>query len=254
MQIKMIALDLDNTFLHTDKSVSDYSMAVLDKCREKGIRIAVATARSEKEAEPYLKQIRPDITVSNGGARVRYGEKTVWTCKLSADATAAIISAAVREDHCVNITVDTEDGFYVTWEHPDSPTHAHGIHWDFTNPFRKSAYKLVLELNEAEAAGRIAQGHSECSMTPFSDEKWYRFAHKDATKMEGVRQAAQYLDIDVSQIAAFGDDTSDLDMIRGCGIGVAMQNAIDAVRAAADTVCLSCDEDGVARWIEENIL
>ena len=72
--------------------------------------------------------------------------------------------------------------------------------------------------------------------------------------MEGVRQAAQYLDIDVSQIAAFGDDTSDLDMIRGCGIGVAMQNAIDAVKAAADAVCLSCDEDGVARWIEENIL
>ena len=75
MEIRMIALDLDRTFLRTDKSISDYSIAVLDQCREKGIRIVVATARSEKVAEAYTRRIRPDIIVSNGGSRVRCGKE-----------------------------------------------------------------------------------------------------------------------------------------------------------------------------------
>lgn len=254
MEIRMIALDLDRTFLRTDKSISDYSIAVLDQCREKGIRIVVATARSEKVAEAYTRRIRPDIIVSNGGSRVRCGKENVWKCMLSGNTTAAIVSAAVKEEACFDITVETEAGYYVTWEKANSPDHKHAVHCDFEEPFRQEAYKITLDIRDRKIAERLAEENPECSMTPYSDAKWYRFAHKDATKMEGVRQAAQYLDIDVSQIAAFGDDTSDLDMIRGCGIGVAMGNAIDAVRAAADTVCLSCDEDGVARWIEENIL
>jgi len=254
MQIRMIALDLDRTFLRTDKSISDYSISVLNRCREKGIKVAIATARSEKAAENYTKQIRPDVVVSNGGARVRCGEKAIWDCMLSSETTEGIVSSAARENSCVNITVETREGYYVTWEKSDSPDYEHAVHCDFSDPFRREAYKITLEFRERLAAYRIAKLYPECSMTPFSDEKWYRFAHSEATKMNGVRHAAEYFGLKTEQIAAFGDDLSDKDMIEGCGIGVAMGNAIDAVKAAADAVCLTNDEDGVARWIEENIL
>jgi len=62
------------------------------------------------------------------------------------------------------------------------------------------------------------------------------------------------LNIPLKNVAVFGDDTSDIDILRSAGIGVAVQNAIPEVKAVADYVCGDCDKDGVARWIEENIL
>jgi hydroxymethylpyrimidine pyrophosphatase-like HAD family hydrolase len=52
----------------------------------------------------------------------------------------------------------------------------------------------------------------------------------------------------------FGDDWNDIELLRECGVGGAVANAIDVCKAAADRICGDCDDDGVARWIEENIL
>ena len=65
---------------------------------------------------------------------------------------------------------------------------------------------------------------------------------------------ADFLGIEPAEVAAFGDDYSDVKMIAACGFGVAMSNAIDEVKAVADYICGSNDEGGAARWIEENIL
>jgi len=58
----------------------------------------------------------------------------------------------------------------------------------------------------------------------------------------------------LAEIAAFGDDTPDIGMLRLCGLGVAMGNAIPAVKAAADVVIGTNDEDGIAEWLEETLL
>ena len=70
---------------------------------------------------------------------------------------------------------------------------------------------------------------------------------------EGIRLAAGALGIGMSEIAAFGDDYNDIGMLRTCGIGVAVENALPEVIAAADAVCACSDEDGLAKWAEENI-
>jgi hydroxymethylpyrimidine pyrophosphatase-like HAD family hydrolase len=53
---------------------------------------------------------------------------------------------------------------------------------------------------------------------------------------------------------SFGDDKNDLEMIKRCGIGVAVENALDEVKNVAKYVCKSNNDDGVARWLEEYIL
>ena len=57
-----------------------------------------------------------------------------------------------------------------------------------------------------------------------------------------------------SGIAAFGDDFNDIGMLRLCGTGIAMENAIEEVKGVADEVCASNEKDGVAEWIEKNLL
>ena len=59
--------------------------------------------------------------------------------------------------------------------------------------------------------------------------------------------------LDVSQIMAFGDGENDQTMIEAAGFGVAMGNAVDSLKAAADYVTLTNDEDGVAAAIEKFI-
>ena len=65
---------------------------------------------------------------------------------------------------------------------------------------------------------------------------------------------AKLLNISLSEIVSFGDDCNDLEMLQICGTGVAVSNAVAEVKTAADCVTLSNDEDGVADWIEKNIL
>ena len=60
--------------------------------------------------------------------------------------------------------------------------------------------------------------------------------------------------IGLDEIVAFGDDKNDIDMLKICGTGVAVSNAIKEVLDIADEVTLSNDEDGVAKWIAKIIL
>ena len=87
----------------------------------------------------------------------------------------------------------------------------------------------------------------------FSTDGVGMIMHRAARKEEGIRCAAKALGIDMSEIAAFGDDYNDIGMLRGCGVGVAVENALPEVIAAADAVCAGSDADGLARWAEENI-
>jgi hypothetical protein len=78
--------------------------------------------------------------------------------------------------------------------------------------------------------------------------------HKDATKSRAISELAKIWGIDPSEIVSFGDDFNDIDMLIYAGFGVAMANAIGEAKTAADYVCGSNDEDGAARWLEENVL
>lgn len=65
---------------------------------------------------------------------------------------------------------------------------------------------------------------------------------------------AEKLGISLQDIVSFGDDLNDREMLQISGMGVAVSNAVKEVKEIADDVTLSNDEDGVADWIEKNIL
>ena len=72
--------------------------------------------------------------------------------------------------------------------------------------------------------------------------------------MDGIKSLATYFNINLVDIVAFGDNGCDIEMLRGCGIGIAVDNAIKEAKAIADYVCYSNDNDGVAKWLELNVL
>ena len=77
---------------------------------------------------------------------------------------------------------------------------------------------------------------------------------KGVTKAYGIQLLAQELGIEQAEVMAIGDEENDLSMIAYAGVGVAMGNAISAVKEAADVVTATNEEDGVAKIVSEYVL
>jgi len=75
MSIKTIVVDLDRTLLHTDKTISAYTVKVFEECKKCGIKIMVATARPFRTAKQYCELISADAMVVSNGTRVIYRNK-----------------------------------------------------------------------------------------------------------------------------------------------------------------------------------
>ena len=74
------------------------------------------------------------------------------------------------------------------------------------------------------------------------------------SKATGVRFLSEYLGVSVNDVIAIGDSENDIEMLKIAGTGIAMGNAVEEAKAAADDITASNDEDGVAKAIEKYLL
>jgi len=234
MPIDMIVCDLDGTLLRMDKTVSEYTLDVLHKCRARGVKFAIATARNLEMAIPFVDMLKPDVLIYQGGALAASGSQIVYSKPLDAKDAIAIMNGLLGRDDVTIIISEGED-YRTTGFAGRYPDKLHNISFGLKG-----------------SLGDFGKDFTNVGIIQYRGENLVRFAHIDATKWRAVQACAAQLGIDMANIAAFGDDSIDIDMIENCGIGVAMSNAIDEAKAVADFVCDTNDNDGVARWLEEN--
>ncbi|MCL2573134.1 MAG: Cof-type HAD-IIB family hydrolase [Defluviitaleaceae bacterium] len=255
MKIKMIVSDLDNTLLRTDKSISQYTLEVLENCRKQGILLAYATARAKSASEPFVDEAKPDIIISDSGALIRMGDEVIHRAVMPKETINKIMKILHSGERVGYITASTDIGLLVNYDvdpNDESWKVWKPVHVDFAAGLNHDIYKLSPEITEARMRDEI-MALSGISYIPFHGENWCHIGSEGITKWTAIEKIAQHLNIGIQSIVAFGDDYSDIEMIRGCGIGVAMGNANDDVKAAADQLCDTCDNDGVAKWLEENL-
>lgn len=255
MNVKMIVTDLDGTLLRSDKTVSERTLRAFEKCRASGIIIGAATARSKYSARKYLGLLKPDFIISNGGGLADIGGKIVYKSMLDSAAVSGIIKRCREIQPYGEITVETDEGYY--WNYKEKPPadsdYGNAVYCDFSD-FDRPAYKITAELErEADMYGITAEFPS-CGCLSFTGELWRRFANKDADKVSALKIIAERLGVSADTIAAFGDDLNDIEMLEYCGIGIAMENAVEAAKQAADYVCGTNDNDGAAEFTENNFL
>ena len=253
--IKMIVSDLDRTIVNEDGNISDYTVSILQKCREKGILLVFATARDEVASARFIEKIEPDAIVSNGGAMVTYMGSEIHKRTLPLETANGIIKSLSESAGVGYITANTEEGYFtnqpIDKEDPGWFDYYHAICRDFDkNPLKCGVYKLTVEIMEPALAYAVTDKFEDVKMIPYVGEVWYSYAHVSAAKWEGIKALSKYLSISPENIVAFGDDYNDVEMLEKCGIGVAVANAVDEVKRRADEICESCDDDGVAKWLE----
>lgn len=152
------------------------------------------------------------------------------------------------------MAVEIEDILYANFNVSALWSHTQAEQTDFTNLPDKSADKIIICLSSIEDIKRYEKYLTDDLYIELNDGRLGLIMHKSATKQSAIKIIADRMGLGFNDIVAFGDDYNDIGMLRECGTGVAVINALDEVKAAADCVCDSNDNDGVAKWIGENIL
>lgn len=260
--IKLIAIDLDGTLLHTDKTISAENLAAIDYARSKGIKVVICTGRPYLAMIDFVEQIGFDeedeyLIVFNGG-QVRKAN------------TGEII---------INDTVDTQDlkRWYKETERLSLPLNPIDNEWVYDPPYypaeNDSTYDTPAPRKTIDFR-EFAEGHNfnkfvictteeilnakQVSMDPelFTDYQvvlshphQLEVGKKDVNKGNALKQLGDILNIKLEEMMTIGDQNNDQTMIDMAGIGVAMGNAVEEIQQSADYVTDTNDNDGVAKAI-----
>lgn len=252
--IKMIVTDLDGTLLHNDKTISDRTLRVLEQCRKRGIAFVIATARFWIGAETVIDLLKPDYVISADGTMAHDAEKLVCECRLHPGTTNHLIQKIREAKEGAEIITAVDKTVYWNSLHISESARLYKAqYYDYQSPFTEEVHKIAAELPSKEIAERIA-GECGCKVIGYRGEDIYSFISRIAGKAHMIQMLAEHLGISMEQVVAFGDDENDIEMLQVCGIGVAVANALPEVKAAADTVTLSNEQDGVAHFLEVTVL
>lgn len=248
--IKTIVVDLDKTLLRTDKTLSAYTMTVLKECKKKAIKIMVATARPLRTTKQYCEVIDFDAMVVSNGARVIYGnQRTEYgICPKSAEYLLNVLGQLPS----LRITLETGDCAYSNKAIEDYETI---ISEDLAGVAKlEGALKILAHIDSEEIMSVVEKELTEDLYYTVSNGYLLQIMSRAATKWNGIKTILDICNCLPEETIYFGDDYDDIEPIKMCGIGVAVSNGIDEVKAIADYVAESNDADGVARFIEQYVL
>jgi Cof subfamily protein (haloacid dehalogenase superfamily) len=250
--VKLIVTDLDNTLLRRDITISDYTIDVLKRIRNRGVLLAFATARDFRFVTEHitpLSGIKPDILIADNGALACYNGVDIYRKMIPCNVVNALISC-FKLVRCVS----TENAYYLSGEYSND-------HWSIGK--RETIITDCISNIEDEAFyidGNIDNSPltlSDCfpgtRSVSYSDVNLITIVHYEATKLKALFAIKNELNLEMNNIAIFGDDFSDIEMLSYFVNSVTVANAIDECKTVANHLCGDCDEDGVAHWIEENL-
>lgn len=219
--------------------------------------IGVSTSRSEKNSLDFIEELNPDIVISSAGALVKYKNTYIYKAEFTQAETKVLIKKArkICGEEC-EITIDTVDAHY--WNYKVDPKQqdkswGDSVYTDF-NDFNLASLKMCVEIFDDKLAEELQQNLPQCDCVRFSDGLRYKFTKKTATKENAILHMCKACEISTDDIVAFGDDFADIGMLKLCGVGVAMGNAIDEVKAIADCVIGDNDNDGIGKYLLDTVL
>lgn len=268
--MKILFTDLDGTLLTDDKRITDTDLGSIREMTEAGHRFVIASGRPLPSVLKLVKEY--DLIAPNFYASCFNGSMIYDCC---------------RQEMIRQITVPYEDADYIFNKasseglhvHTYSDTHviAHHdteefryyldhIHMpgivdpDFRKHVTHEPCKLIVISFESRARLQAFQQENEAWELPrlshtYSNDHMLEYTAKDASKGASVKSLCELLSIPVSDAIAVGDEENDISMIETAGVGVAMQNASEAVKACANYVTVSDNNhDAITEVIRKFIL
>ena len=251
-EIKIIVTDLDGTLLRTDLSISESTRNTLSVCRLKGIKVVYATGRETFAADRVTTGLNFDGRIIMNGAVAAIDDTVVYNRLIPYNVARPLLIACDQYGlktasqgnvtHYSNFIVSDEWPFITSFQIVDFSKHD------------KDAEKLYMVVRNRDDILFIEKHLPKELYLSVGRDNLAMVMHREATKSNALAEMARFWGIAQPEIVAFGDDLNDIDMLTYAGVGVAVGNALDETKAASDYICDTNDADGVAKWLEENVL
>lgn len=269
--IKLIAFDLDGTLLNTQKEIPEENLQALCRAAEKGIEVVPATGRffdAMPEQIRNLPFLHYAITVN--GAKV-------YDCRRKCAVSQADLSLA----QTMEILACLEQYPVIYDCYINDRAWADQKNWDKLETYIKDPHVLKMVRRTRKPVEDlkqflVRQGKPVQKITVFTGDEDLRqtlygcmeaqvpgtivssslpgnidINHSSANKGAALLHLSELLATAPEQTMAFGDGLNDLQMIQSAGIGVAMENGDPRLKQSADIIADSCDNNGVAKVINQ---
>lgn len=266
---KLIALDMDGTLFTSDKKISDRTKRAISRARELGVKIVLASGRPldglhKPLAELNLISDDEYVLCYNGALAVTAKTgKILSQCTLTGKDCKKLFKLSEElKVHCHAFSakqglITNEISHYTAYEAEMNEMQCHIIN-PYTDIADDEIITKLMFIDPPEilkkAVDKIPEwvytDYNAFSSTPF----FFEITNKAVDKGTGLKQLAESLNITQEEVIACGDENNDYSMIKYAGLGVAMGNAIDKIKAVSDYITDTNDNDGVAKVIEKFIL
>lgn len=243
---KALMMDLDGTLVKNAEHALP-SKSVIEAVNRAGkyLHTGIATGRPVFMIENILKSVQfTGVSIVNDGAQIiDVKTRKVYAEKLIHTEDLPIIEEILHKEKVKEIFLQS-----VTKDIPFDKTHT-----------EKVFAVISSQLSEKQCDSILGKIHDVPTLHAYKFHAWeggfgINITPLTATKQHGILEVAQILDIRTDEIIGIGDSYNDFPLLMACGLKVAMGNAVDEVKAIADYIAPSVDNDGVADVIGKFIL
>jgi hypothetical protein len=263
--IRILALDMDDTLLRSDLSISHRTRHAIKQTEELGVTVVLASGRIPEAMEQSSRLLglhqRPGYLISNNGALIEESNSgnIVHEARIQCDTALTICDMADAEGFALQLYQD--DIMYLS-KHNEYSNFDHRITGirqvvvqNFRDMVKDGCYKLIIPgdpaiLSHVETIIRNFMGKN---ITLFTSRPYFlEIMAKDTDKGSALAKVAEIMNVKADEVLAMGDSMNDEAMILWAGVGVAMANADERIKSIADIVAdYNNDNDGVAEVIEK---
>lgn len=256
-EIKIVFFDIDNTLFDRNKQVPDSAAEAIKKLQQKGILTAIATGRAPFMFKRLREKLQIHSFVSFNGSYVVDRDKTIFRNPIPAGVLDQLEKQASEKDKRViflNEQAMRIDGTLDPHIKESISSLKLGIPFpEKDDQFYKhhDIYQGMLFYSEDDKTDFLKK-------EPLNELRYIRW-HPNAvdiipqhgSKAMGIRTLLNKMGIPPEAACAFGDGNNDVEMLRYVGTGVAMGNAVESARSAADRVTRTADQDGIYHGLKD---
>ncbi|RLL48280.1 HAD family phosphatase [Oceanobacillus piezotolerans] len=267
MTYKMIVLDLDDTLLREDGSISERTKKALMDAQKMGVKVVLASGRPTFGMQPIAKELSlaeygSYILSFNGGQIINcQTNDLMFSSTLSIEDVQTLYDVSRREDVYIHTYIGDEIITDQSNPYTDIESTLTGLPIKLVEDYKEAVSVPVVKVLMVEEPERIRA--LEAKLLPELSDKYtiltskpyfLEFTEKGITKGESLNQLIQSLGIEREEVIAIGDSYNDLTMIEFAGLGVAMGNANEDIKGKADYITDTNMNEGVAKVVEKFVL